>query len=80
MPMKNGERIRAFLAISEAFLCGGAGAHDDTRGRLPQPAPMRDAVAPRAIRAGDVSGRHTAALMLGARRENTMGSRNGEER
>lgn len=35
--MKNSEWIRAFLAISEAFLCCAAGAHDDARMREPQP-------------------------------------------
>ncbi|WP_060349246.1 hypothetical protein [Burkholderia cepacia] len=78
--MKNGERIRAFLTISEAFLCGAAGTHDDTHGRPPLPAPMHDAVELLAIRAGDVSGRHAMALTRDVGRENAIGSHNGKER
>ncbi|KVH69830.1 hypothetical protein WJ41_18510 [Burkholderia ubonensis] len=87
--MNNGERISAFLAISERFLCGAARAHDDTpRRRQPTPAPTRDTIASRVVRtggsaghaAGQVAGRYATVPVCDARQERAMGSCNGEER
>ncbi|KUY62055.1 MULTISPECIES: hypothetical protein [unclassified Burkholderia] len=83
--MNNGERISAFLAISERFLCGAARAHDDTpRWRQPTPAPTRDTIASCVVctggSAGHAAGWHATMPVCDARQERAMGSCNGEER
>ncbi|WP_175922778.1 hypothetical protein [Burkholderia latens] len=92
--MNNVERISAFLAISERFLCGTQRVHDDRRRPQPMPVPTRDTIASRVARGGGVhvwddvsghaaghaAGRDAAAPVRDARRPTAMGSHDGERR